>query len=374
MEERPPAFDDDIIISYYDTIMSKRRPLSNDVKRARVERNWSQEELARRAGISRAAVSAIEINRLVPSVAAALALARSFGCPVETLFGHSLSQPHDAPQWTWPPRADPCRFWQVAVGGRQWLYPVETTASGIVEHDGLFANGARHYRVRPGTEKTLVLGCCDPAAALLGSEIRRQTGIRVIVLPRSSQESLSLLAQGLIHAAGVHLATNRAPRGNQRAVREHIQSECQLMRVAHWQEGLAVSEGAAIHSVRSALRGGLRWIGRQPGSAARQCQDELLEGRPPPRRQARDHRSVADAIRNGWADAGICLRLVSDEAGLRFLPIRQEIYEWCIPSGGPDEILLQALRNTIQSSSYRKLLQDLPGYDPRDCGEMQWVN
>src|SRR5260370_38330364 len=112
-------------------IMSKERLLLNGVKHARVERGWSQEELARRAGISRAAVSAIEINRLVPSVAAALALARSFECPVEDLFGHSSSRPHDAPQWPWPPRAEPCRFWQASVAGRQWLYPVGTTATGV---------------------------------------------------------------------------------------------------------------------------------------------------------------------------------------------------------------------------------------------------
>ena len=83
---------------------------------------------------------------------------------------------------------------------------------------------------------------------------------------------------------------------------------------------------------------------------------------------------MADAIRNGWADAGICLRLVSEEAGLRFLPVRQEIFEWCIPGGGPDEVLLQAFRNAIQSLSYRQMLRDLPGYDPRECGEVQWIN
>ena len=276
------------------------------------------------------------------------------------------------PQWAWPPAIEPCRFWQATVNDRALLIPAETTAAGLIEHDGIFAGGAAHYRAQP--EKTLVLACCDPAAGLLASDVRRQAGIRVISLPRSSQEALSLLARRLIHAAGLHLATPRKPQGNQRAVQDRLQTECQLLRVAHWQEGLAVSEGAGVRSVQSALRGRLRWIGRHEGSAARQCQDELLRHRPAPRKQARDHRSVADAIRNGWADAGVCLRLVSEEAGLRFLPLRQEIYEWCVPSSGPDDSLLQALRNTIQSSSYRKLLKDLPGYDPRECGETQWLN
>jgi molybdate-binding protein/DNA-binding XRE family transcriptional regulator len=355
-------------------IMTNPRQVRNGVKSRRLERGWSQQELAQRAGISRAAVSAIEINRLVPSVAAALALAQSFECSVEDLFGQSRTRTDSAPQWAWPPPHEPCRFWQAAVNGHQLLFPAETTASGIVEHDGVLTEQALTCGVKRASARTLVLACCDPAAALLASEIHRQTDIRVLVLQRSSQEALSLLAQGLIHAAGIHLATNRTPRGNMQAVRARIKTKCQLIRVAHWQEGLAVSQGRGVHSVRSALRGGLRWVGRQEGSAARQCQDELFESRPPPRKQARDHRSVADAIRNGWADAGICLRLVSEEAGLRFLPVRQEIFEWCLPSEAPEDFLMQALRNAIQSPSYRRLLADLPGYDTRECGEMQWVN
>ena len=40
--------------------------------------------------------------------------------------------------------------------------------------------------------------------------------------------------------------------------------------------------------------------------------------------RALDHRGVAEAIRAGWADAGICLRLTSDEANLSFLSVRRE--------------------------------------------------
>jgi molybdate-binding protein/DNA-binding XRE family transcriptional regulator len=355
-------------------IMSKDRQLPNRVRRLREEHGWTQEELARRAGISRPEVSAIETDRLVPSVAAALALANSFDCSVEDLFGEGRPQSDREPQWAWPAAKYPCRFWQATVGGRQLLYPAEMTASGMVEHDGRFTSEAGRYWIKADSEKTLMLASCDPAAALLAFEIRRQTGIRVIVLPRSSQEALSLLAQGLIHAAGIHLATNQAPDGNELAIRERIQSKCLLIRVAHWQEGLAVSKSLRVSSVRSAVRSGLRWVGRQPGSAARQCQDELLQGRPSPRRQAPDHRSVAEAIRNGWADAGICLRLVCEDAGLHFFSVRQEIYEWCVPGAGSDEFVLRALRNALQSPAYRKQLEDLPGYDARECGEMQWVN
>jgi molybdate-binding protein/transcriptional regulator with XRE-family HTH domain len=352
--------------------MAKERQASNNVKNRRQQRGWSQLQLAQRAGISRAAVSAIEINRLVPSVAAALALARAFNCSVEDLFGESESKTQATLQWAWPPPKQPYRFWQATVGGRRLLFPTETTASGLLEHDGVYENGACRFR-RERPEKTLVLTCCDPAAALLATEIQQRTGTRVLIFPRSSQQALHLLAQGLVHAAGVHLATRKAPKENQHAVRTLLGPGFQLLRVARWQEGLAISAGAGIRSLRSALHASLRWVGRQEGSAARQCQDELLERRQPPRRLARDHRSVADAIRSGWADAGICLRLVSEEAGLQFFPIREETYEWCLPTADEDSTL-QDLLQAARSYFYRRLLSDLPGYDARECGELEDVN
>src|SRR4051812_37988378 len=98
--------------------------LQNNVKALRVARGWSQAELARRAGISRAAVSAVEIERLVPSVAAALSLAGAFGCRVDGLF--SLQTGHGMPAaWAWPPSGDSCRFWHAEIRGRTLMYPVE---------------------------------------------------------------------------------------------------------------------------------------------------------------------------------------------------------------------------------------------------------
>ena len=48
---------------------------SNRVKQHRLAKGQSQAELAMAAGISRTGLSAIEVQRLVPSVATALALA-----------------------------------------------------------------------------------------------------------------------------------------------------------------------------------------------------------------------------------------------------------------------------------------------------------
>src|SRR4051794_41985104 len=88
---------------------------SNAIRACRLRRGWSQIDLARRAGISRAAVSAIEVGRLVPSVAAAIGVAGAFGCAVESLFGAAAARP--APGWAWP-GGPPWRDWHAEGRGR----------------------------------------------------------------------------------------------------------------------------------------------------------------------------------------------------------------------------------------------------------------
>src|SRR5262249_25973242 len=119
--------------------MSAQGQAPNSVKARRLGRSWSQAELAERAGISRPAVSAIEMRRLVPSVTTALALARVLECTVEGLF-----HPHESPSavtWAWRPAQSPCRFWQARVADRTLLYPAETTPAGVVPHDGVWRGG-----------------------------------------------------------------------------------------------------------------------------------------------------------------------------------------------------------------------------------------
>jgi molybdate-binding protein/DNA-binding XRE family transcriptional regulator len=348
---------------------SQRTP--NRVRQYRTSRGWSQAELARRAGISRTAVSAIEIERLVPSVAAALALAAVLGCTVENLFG-TAGRPAE-PGWAWPPGRTLCRYWQAEVRGRVLRFPAEATPAGVVSHDGVFVNGSAIPGEGPDPRATLVVASCDPAAGLLAAEYARATGFRLLVLPRPSGVALALLGRGLIHVAGVHFATDREPDANRSAVRDALGSGHRLLRLARWEEGLAVARTTAVSSVGGAVRAGLRWVGREPGSAARQCLDELLGGRPAPRRFAHDHRGVAEAVRSGWADVGVCHRLVCEEAGLRFLRVRVEAFDLCYAADAAGDPRIDALVRVVRSSGFRRLLGELPGYDTAPAGGVETV-
>ncbi len=347
-------------MSYPDTIMTHRTN-DNRVRECRARLGWSQDELALRAGISRTAVSAIEAARLAPSVTAALALARSLSTTVEDLFAPTPP----VTEWAWAPAQSPSRYWLAEVGGRTLRYPTETGAMGVVPHDRVFpappADGVH------GPESTLVIACCDPAVGLLASEYGRQTGFRLLAFPRSSRQALELRGQGVVHVAGAHFASR-----NQEMVRQDLPGEHRLLRVARWEEGLAVTPRAAKSSIASLVRSRVRWVGRETGSAARECQDEVRPGRPP-NHTAFDHRGAAEAVRGGWADVGVCHRFACEEAGLRFLGVRKEPFDLCFPEAWADDRRIVGLVDVVRSKSYRRLLGDLPGYDTESSGDVRRV-
>ena len=270
-----------------------------------------------------AGISAIETCRLVPSAAAALALAKALECRVEDLFQLRHQAPSD-PVWAWPSGRESCRYWAAEVEGVERLYPAEPTALGMIPHDGVIT--LEHQgQAASDPRRTLVMACCDPAVGLLAAALAGTAGVRLLALQRPSRTALELLGQGLVHAAGVHLSRADEPGGNGMVVRGKLGAGYSLLRIARWEEGIALAPERGVRSIRAAVHSDLRWIGREEGSGARQCLDELLGSRrTAPRCLASNHRGVAEAVRSGWADAGVCLRLVSEEAGLDFFGVREE--------------------------------------------------
>jgi len=60
--------------------------VKNKLKVLRAERNWSQQELGMRVGVSRQAINAVETGKFDPSLPLALKLARVFDTTVEAVF------------------------------------------------------------------------------------------------------------------------------------------------------------------------------------------------------------------------------------------------------------------------------------------------
>jgi molybdate-binding protein/DNA-binding XRE family transcriptional regulator len=348
-----------------DRIMSNTA-LTNCIRQRRLDRHWSQQELSDVAGVPRANISGIEVGRLVPSTATALALAAALHCRVEDLF--QLDRPADEPGWAWqPPGPAPHRFWIAEVGGRRRLFPAEATHGAASPHDGV-AVGTRLDLRTAAPPPTLIVASCDPAAELLAAEVARTAGIRVLTFFRSSRAALELLKQRLVHVAGLHLGKTGED-DNSNAVAAELGPGYMLVRASEWEEGVVTSTPRREGSLSALARSSVRWIAREPGSGARQCFDELVEGRVKPRRVATNHAAVATAVGGGWADAGVCPRLVAEEAALPFYSIRREEFDLCLAADDAADPRIGALVSVLRSANYRRLIDDLPGYSSRALGE-----
>jgi len=60
--------------------------MKNTIKVERAKKNWTQEDLAGKIGISRQSVNSIETGKFIPSTVLALKIAKVFGANVESIF------------------------------------------------------------------------------------------------------------------------------------------------------------------------------------------------------------------------------------------------------------------------------------------------
>jgi molybdate-binding protein/transcriptional regulator with XRE-family HTH domain len=353
--------------------MSQAKNQAHVVAERRKARGWSQEELSARSGLPRSSVSAIEAGRLTPSVTAALMLARTLECSVEELFGKGEAGSGSTILWAWESHASSGRYWEAEVGGMRVLYPVEMLPGSSWTHDGLFRDGVLHARGLEEPGRTLVMAGCDPAAGLMAAEYAAASDFRMLTFSRGGSVALELLKKGVVHVAALHRSTEECPDRNEQTARERLGGGYRLLRCAEWQEGVALPGSHGARSLKSCVDDVRHWALREPGSAARECLDSLVNRPLHGKRFLLSHQAVAEAVRGGWAEAGVCVQISAEEAGLRFLPIRNESLDLCFSVAMEHDPRLRALIRLLRSRVHRQLIDELPGYNARHTGELSSI-
>src|SRR5262245_46607374 len=196
-------------------------PVENRIRSRRQAAGLSQQELARRCGLTRQAINAIEAGHYVPSTLVALRLSMTLGCRVEELFRLTESRVRVEAEWLGEASANVgCTRIQLARVGDRLLARPMPGAAAFSAADGLTVAVERPPRARRGAkprvtidlwvdaelpERTVVVLGCDPALALLGAHLsRRYPGFRLIWVESSSLAALRWLGCGGAHAAGKH--------------------------------------------------------------------------------------------------------------------------------------------------------------------------
>lgn len=370
--------------------------VENRIRGRRQAAGLSQQELARRCGLTRQAVNAIEAGHYVPSTLVALRLAMALGCRVEELFRLTDERRRVEAEWLGAPLTGDVgrtRVQLARVGDRLLARPL-TTVTAFTAADGLTTPVERTPRPRKVAQpwvtvdlwvdaelpdRTVVVLGCDPALALLGAHLtRRYPAFRLIWVHSSSLTALRLLRRGEAHAAGTHLWDQESGEYNVPYVRRELSGRrLVIVTLSEWQQGLIVARGnpKKVSGPADLARSDVTMVNREPGAGSRTLLDLWLQGAGVPAtqvhgygREALSHLEVAETVARGLADAGPGIMAVARALGLDFLPVQEERYDLVIPLEFLNAPAIQALLDIAVSRPFQEELETLGGYDSSRAG------
>jgi putative molybdopterin biosynthesis protein len=198
---------------------------------------------------------------------------------------------------------------------------------------------------------------------LLG-ELERQ-GIRSKFLAVGSTAGLDAARRGECDLAGVHLLDPKTNEYN----RPFLTPTLELIPGYGRQQGIVFRPGDLRFEGRPAREAiacatadtGCVMVNRNQGSGTRVLIDQLLGGIRPPGYavQPRNHNAVAAAVVQGRADWGMTLDTIARHAGLGFLPVQAEQYDFIVPRARENRKGVKAFRSLLQQTLTREVLKRL---------------
>jgi molybdate-binding protein/DNA-binding XRE family transcriptional regulator len=373
----------------------------NRLRERRMERGFSQGDLAARSGVTRQAIYAIEDNQYLPTTMVALRLASSLGCRVEDLF--SLGAAGDVLEGDLiggdVPVCGRTRVKVARMGDRLVVLPLallgetlnysmsaDALLTGPPEPDGRKRSGrvrVQLLRDRREIESQVVIAGCDPAIYLAGDYLRRRPAAGTLIgWSMGSAAAIEALNRREVHAAGLHVVDARTGESNLPYLRRHLKRrEVTVVTFASWQQGLMVRKGnpKRVCRIEDLARRDVRIINREEGAGARLLLDQKLAAAGLAGRQvngyrqvAASHLEVARMISEDRADAGIGTPSVARLRGLDFIELQTERYDLVVPT--PYLSLHRGVADFLDmmtSRAFRTEVEALGGYDTRETGKMQ---
>jgi putative molybdopterin biosynthesis protein len=210
----------------------------------------------------------------------------------------------------------------------------------------------------------VVIGSHCVALDYLLGELDRQ-GVRSKFLAIGSTGGLYAAMRGECDVAGVHLLDPITGEYN----RPFLTPELDLIRGYGRLQGIVFRHGDKRFEGRSAQDAIASALGdpecvmvnRNQGSGTRVLIDRMLSGVKPPGYavQPRNHNAVAAAVVQGRADWGMTLDTIARNAGLGFLPVQAEQYDFIVPKSRADRPAVVAFRKLLEQPSTRQALAGL---------------
>jgi putative molybdopterin biosynthesis protein len=368
-----------------------KKRIQNRLAEIRTGRGMAAAELARRVGISRQTVYAIEAGTYIPNTEVALHLARELEVTVEELFSlpQEVGEPPEklatellsaaAPEVGQAVRV--CR-----VGSRWVSVPVSARPYFLPEADGVIQRAGRGkgrtelavFAKEDGGAQRLALAGCDPATGLLARMVERFSGVEIVSAGASSKLALRWLCEGKVHIAGSHLEDAKSGEFNLPFLRTEFPGEdFRVVTFARWEEGLVVAAGNAkrIGGIEDLARKNVRFVNREAGSGSRGLLEKRMAAAGMEARQVRGYERVAHGhlaaaycVVAGEADACVATRSAAQTFGLDFVALHSERYDLVMRKETAELPAVQAFLDVLQRAVLRRKLEVLAGYDTRETG------
>jgi len=238
----------------------------------------------------------------------------------------------------------------------------------IGRHDEILGAGAMIDVQLLGKELQLadlvVIGShCVGLYYLLGELQRR--GVRTKFLAVGSTAGLAAANRGECDIASLHLLDVKTGEYNRPFLSDSLEYVAGYARVQGvvFRRGDSRFEGrTAIDAVALAKRDpSCAMVNRNQGSGTRVLIDRLLGGDKPSGYavQPRNHHAVAAAVSQGRADWGITLEWIAETAGLGFLPVQEEHFDFVVPKSRASRTAVKAFRAMLAEPAVKSALEQL---------------
>ena len=192
-----------------------------------------------------------------------------------------------------------------------------------------------------------------------------QRGVRSKFLAVGSMAGLEAARRGECDIAGIHLLDPKSGEYNRPFLTPSIDLIPGYGRLQGivFREGDSRFEGRAVDdAIALAISdASCVMVNRNQGSGTRALIDRLLGGVKPPGYavQPRNHNAVAAAVVQGRADWGVTLDTIARDAGLGFMPVQQEQYDFVVPKARAQRPGVRAFRTWLDDPATRERLARL---------------
>ncbi|MGW8161573.1 MAG: molybdopterin biosynthesis protein [Desulfobulbales bacterium] len=240
-------------------------------------------------------------------------------------------------------------------------------------------------RAEDEIQNTLVfIGSHDNILDVLANMLHRLRPVyRLSSAHVGSLGGIIAIKRGEAHLAGTHLLDEESGEYNISFIKKYLpDTPLQLINLTYREQGLLVAKGNPLNikDFTDLTRKEVRFINRQRGAGTRLLTDMHLHrlGINPQQvngydREEYTHMNVASAVASNNADTGLAIRAAAVALDLDFIPVAEERYDLILPKTFLQDHKVVALLQIIrENAEFRQTVENIGGYDLRDCGRIMY--